>query len=1108
MGSLVRLSHKTVYTYDRAVRLGPQLVRLKPAAHSRTRVFSYALSVGPGECFVNWLQDPYGNFQARVLFPDRVKEFRVEVDLSADLAVYNPFDFFLEPYAEELPISLPADLRRDLAPYLEPPLPGHLLASYLATLPKLGGRTIDFLVELNRRLNADISYRIRLEQNVQTSEETLTLRSGSCRDSALLLVELLRLYGFAARFVSGYLIQLKPDQKPRVGPAGPSADFTDLHAWAEAYVPGAGWIGLDPTSGLLAGEGHIPLAATPRPSGAAPIEGGLDSCEVSFSYQMSVTRLVDVPRPSMPFPQGGRDALARIGSAIDARLAASGYELTVGAEPTFVSDTNREAGEWNGDALGPTKKALALDLLRRLSARWAPGAVIHSSQGKWYPGEPLPRWALSCFARRDGTPVWSNPALMGDGRVPGKLVPGDARRFVEALVGILGVDERFIIDAYEDPLHFLTQERNLPLNVEPGDPKLADPQERHRFVETFQRGLDVPSGCVLPLQKGSWKSGPWPLRGGKLTLVPGDSPIGLRLPLDRLPWAPEGEKEAWFERDPFESVGISPLPPLRSLSRSADENPSLQRVNPMPLPEEHPPLVPGESAAWVVRTALCAQVREGNLYVFLPPVRQAEDWFALVSEIEKTAAATGMRPILEGYSPPYGDDFFSFQITPDPGVIEVNLPPAADSARLETILSDLWEEASAAGLSTVKYLVGGQEVGSGGGCHWVLGGPTPDRSPFLRRPDLLRSWIAYLNRHPSLSYLFSGLFVGPTSQAPRFDEANPWGIEDLELAFAEVDGRGHVPPWLSDRIFRNLMVDGSGNTHRSELCIDKLFSPDRAAGRLGLVEFRSFEMAPHADLALATSQLLRALTVHFLEHPYRESPIRWGNDLRDRWTLPHFLFKDFSQVLSELDAVGFSFPREPFEAQRDFRFPVVGRLLYGGMELELRQALEPWPVMGEEGGGGGTVRYVDSSVDRLQVLVRGGDFSRYAFSCGGYRLPLVPDADGVAVCGLRFKAWRLASGLHPTVVPDSRVVIDVVDLVSHAVVAGCTYYVAHPAGRNYDAPPINGFEAEARRQARFQCEGSTPGPLRALPVLASSSDFPHTLSIHGHRHPNADTTSL
>lgn len=1096
MGIWTRISHKTVYTYDRAVRLGPQILRLKPAPHSRTRLVSYALEVQPKGHFLNWLQDPWGNFLARVVFPEPVREFRIGVELVADLAIYNPFDFFLEPSAETYPFVLEPNLAQALAPYLECGATGNLFEAYLGTLSRDTARTVPYLVELNRRLSQDLGYNIRLEANVQSPEETLRLRRGSCRDSALLLVELLRRLGFASRFVSGYLIQLKPDQKPLTGPPGPENDFTDLHAWAEAYVPGAGWIGLDPTSGLLTGEGHIPLAATPRPSDAAPVEGALEPCEVSFSYDMKVQRLREAPRASLPFPQGGEQKLDQLGRAVDQRLRALGYNLTIGGEPTFISDTDRGEPEWNGEALGPTKKVLSSKLLRSLAAKWGTGGLLHYSQGKWYPGESLPRWALSAFWRRDGRPLWKDPALLASPEVSLGLGPSDAHHFLVTLTEVLGVDKKFIIPAYEDALHFLVQEDNLPLNVTPGDSRLADPEQRHRLAQVFRHGLDQPIGWVLPLQKGSWKSGPWPLRTGRLVLIPGDSPIGLRLPLESLPWADEGDQQAWFEQDPMElgpprrgKYDTRVVPPQK---KGPEASP--QVIQQQPLPEVHPPLAAGESAAWVVRTALCVQEREGLVHIFFPPMRSAEDWFSLAQAVEQAASRLQLPVVLEGYPPPFDPQIGRFGITPDPGVIEVNLPPAGHWDEWKGFLTDLWSEASLLGLSTTKYLLGGQAVGTGGGCHWVLGGPSPSESPFLKNPKLLRSWIVFLNRHPSMSYVFSGLFVGPTSQAPRVDETNP-DLSDVDLAFQALDDETLTPPWLVDRLFRNLLVDGTGNTHRTELCIDKLFSPDRASGRLGLVEFRAFEMAPHRDLALSQSLLLRALSLAFLEHPLDEVMTRWGPQLNDRWKLPWFLRQDFDQVLSFLDSLGLELPREPFDAHFDFRFPLLGTWSYDGMEFELRQALEAWPVLGEEPASGGTVRYVDSSIERLQILAKNWDPQRFALACRGRQIPLRPVGEGRAVAGLRFKAWDLPSGLHPTLAADGKVVVDLIDLVNSSVVAGCTYYVAHPAGRHYEEPPVNSFEAEARCSARFVTEGHSLGPLTQLPALVEIPGYPHTLDV-------------
>src|SRR5262249_23626949 len=296
MGIRVVLHHKTIYNYDRLATLSPQIVRLRPAPHSRTPVTSYSLRIEPKDHFINWQQDPHGNFLARLVFLKPTRDFSLEVSLAAEMTVINPFDFFLEPYAEKYPFRYEALEERELRSYLEPSPPGPLLQDFLTSIDGRETRSIDFLVQLNQRLQREIRYTIRMEPGIQSPDETLSLASGSCRDSAWLLVQILRKLGLAARFVSGYLIQLKPDLKSLAGPPGPNEDFTDLHAWTEVYMPGAGWIGLDPTSGLFAGEGHIPLAATPEPQSAAPVSGMVSECEVTFFHEMSVTRIHEDPR--------------------------------------------------------------------------------------------------------------------------------------------------------------------------------------------------------------------------------------------------------------------------------------------------------------------------------------------------------------------------------------------------------------------------------------------------------------------------------------------------------------------------------------------------------------------------------------------------------------------------------------------------------------------------------------------------------------------------------------------------------------------------------------------------------------------------------------------
>src|SRR6187399_2129831 len=422
----VALNHVTHYRYDRLVALGPQIVRLRPAPHCRTRILSYSLKVTPEKHFVNWQQDPEANYLARLVFPDKTDELRIEVDLVAEMAVLNPFDFFLEPYAETCPFGYQGAEKRDLAPYLVMFRGEPLFKEYLGTIPRERQRTIDWLVELNLKLSRDIKYVIRMEPGVQTPELTLRKRSGSCCDSTWLMVQLLRHLGLAARFVSGYLIQLKSDVKSLDGPSGTEVDFTDLHAWCEVFLPGAGWIGLDPTSGLYAGEGHIPLACSPEPSSAAPISGEIEPCETTFEHRMSVRRIWEAPRVTLPYSDAQWAAIDMLGNRVDADLVRQDVRLTQGGEPTFVSVDDREGGEWNTEAMGPTKRILSVELMERLRQKYGQGGLLHFGQGKWYPGEQLPRWSLNLYWRKDGELLWHDPDLIADAGTKGSEGPADA----------------------------------------------------------------------------------------------------------------------------------------------------------------------------------------------------------------------------------------------------------------------------------------------------------------------------------------------------------------------------------------------------------------------------------------------------------------------------------------------------------------------------------------------------------------------------------------------------------------------------------------------------------------------------------------------------------
>ncbi len=1095
----VALSHRTSYRYDRLVALSPHIIRLRPAPHCRTPILSYALKVEPRRHFIDWQQDPHGNYLARLVFPDQTRRLLIDVDLTAELSVFNPFDFFLEPSAETFPFAYEPWLSQELAPYLERLPAGPRLRECVGAIDRRRVGTIDFLVDVNRRLATSIGYIIRLEPGVQTPEETLGRASGSCRDSAWLLVQILRHLGLAARFVSGYLIQLAPDVKSLDGPIGATTDFTDLHAWAEVYLPGAGWIGLDPTSGLLAGEGHIPLAATPGHAGAAPVTGATDACEVEFGHEMTVRRIYESPRVTKPYTEEQWRAIDTCGHDVDRELAGGDVRLTMGGEPTFVSIDDVDGAEWNLTALGPRKRGLAGILIKRLKQQFAPGGLLHFGQGKWYPGESLPRWSLGCWWRRDGLPIWKDDSLIADETVDYGHDEAQARRFITALANLLGVDPRHAIPAYEDVWHYLWRERRLPVNVDPLKSELNDQEERARLSRIFEQGLGRVVGYVLPLRRtddfsagARWTSGAWVLRAEHLFLIPGDSPIGYRLPIDSLPWVAPDDYPHIYEADPFAQA--PPLPPRQQyLPVPAGAVRSRGAIAAQALPK------PGESAVGIVRTALCVEPRHGRLHVFVPPVGSTESYLDLIAAIEETASTLMMPVVVEGTTPPSDRRLNHFRITPDPGVIEVNMHPAHSWDELVKHTTVLYDEARLSRLGTEKFMLDGRHTGTGGGNHIVIGGPTPADSPILRRPDLLRSLVGYWHNHPSMSYLFSGLFLGPTSQHPRVDEARNDSIHELEIAFARLGDPDGAPPWLVDRVFRNLLIDVTGNTHRAEFCIDKLYDPDSSGGRQGLVELRAFEMPPHGRMSLTQQLLLRTLIAWFWKTPYNQSLVRWGTDLHDRFMLPHFVAQDFDDVVADLRRSGYGLETAWFAPHLEFRFPLYGTITRRGVHLELRQALEPWHVMGEEGGAGGTVRYVDSSVERLQVKTTGLTHSRHVITCNGRRMPLHPTGTvGEFVAGVRYRAWQPPSGLHPTIPVQAPLVFDILDTWNQRSLGGCVYHVSHPGGRNFEVFPVNAYEAESRRLARFFDIGHTAGAV-SDPPEERNRDFPLTLDLRtGH----------
>ncbi len=1091
MSIKVALEHYTGYEFAHPVNVAPHVIRLRPAPHSRTPIEAYSLDIQPKNHFLNWQQDPFGNWLARVVFPEKVSKLEITVGVVADMMVINPLDFFIEEYAERFPFTYDAALAADLAPYLRAVDDSEQASHWRETLPELpedGMPTVSFLSQINRAVHDAVAYSVRMEVGVQTPDHTLAVGIGSCRDSAWLLVALLRQYGLAARFVSGYLVQLASDQKSLDGPSGPEQDFTDLHAWAEVFVPGAGWIGLDATSALFAGEGHIPLSATPHPSSAAPITGASDPVEVTFSFHNEVRRIHEDPRTTRPYTDEQWARIDAAGELVDERLQAGDVRLTFGGEPTFVALDDATAAEWNTAADGEHKRELAGLLAERLRQRYARGGVVHRGDGKWYPGEPLPRWNIALQWRTDGEPLWQHAELFADPwstatDAESTSAGRRAHALARGVTALLGLPPEQLLPAYEDPLAALADQIRQPEGPAP-DASLPDENDLDAArVADLDAGLaraSGPTGFVLPIVTGeSWSSPVWRFRRGRLVLTPGASAVGLRLPLDAVAWtdpAWQGEPSYLQAGAPL-TAGFAGIPPVTVVD-----------------PEEQP------------TTAIAFEARGGHVHVFLPPTDRLEDYAALLRVIEKAAVEVGTTLVLEGYGPPPDARLTQLIVTPDPGVIEVNVQPTSSWAEQRALTFDLYEQARQARLSTEKFDLDGTHTGTGGGNHITLGGRQPIDSPLLRRPDLLASLVTYWQRHPSLSYLFSGRFIGPTSQAPRFDEGRPEAVYEMEIALQEVRRLAaetdEPRPWLVDRALRHLLTDLTGNTHRAEFCIDKLYSPDSSRGRLGLLELRGFEMPPHPQLALVQSLLVRGLVAMFWEQPLVAPLVRWGTALHEDFLLPQGARRDIGEVVADLRAHGIPFEESWLEPFVEFRFPRIGvTRIEPSLTLEVRQAIEPWHVLGEEATAGGTSRYVDSSVERVQVTVSGIDPARHLVVVGGAAVPLTPTGrQGEYYAGVRYRAWQPWSALHPSIAVHAPLTFEVVDVDAASALGGATYHVVHPGGRAYEHPPINANEAEARRSGRFEPRGHTPGRFdvaaaREAGARAATPDYPRTLDL-------------
>jgi uncharacterized protein (DUF2126 family) len=720
-----------------------------------------------------------------------------------------------------------------------------------------------------------------------------------------------------------------------------------------------------------------------------------------------------------------------------------GVGLTMGGEPTYVSASDHDSLQWRYEALGDDKRRMGGRLLAELQTRLGySGSLRHYGLGKLYPGEVVPRWALSCFWRLDGEPLWRRPDLLAADDTKGQHTWKDAETFIQELATCLTVSTEAIIPAFE-------------LNKR------------------------QPTGFVLPLLTTElngglgWQSCRWTGFNQGLVLLPGTSAAGLRIPLDTLTEAATLLSEA--------------IPPLDSA----------------PIrPEQIAPLAANDS----IRLALVVEIRGGWVHVYMPPIASARSYADILTAIEATAEVLDQPVVIEGYIPPSNQGIQGFQITPDPGVLEVNIHPVTNWDSLVRLHTLLDEAAIACGLACEKCRVDGRQLGTGGGAHITIGGPTPDTSPLLRRPDLLRSFITYWQHHPSLSYIFAGQYVGPTSQSPRVDEARHDSLYELELAFLSITPGQPVPPALLDRLLSPLLQDVSGNTHRTALCIDKLYPLQNPPLQLGLLEFRGFEMPPYTGLRLLQMLLIRACVAWFWQVPFTQPLKRWGPQLRDRWRLPHYLLQDFCTVLKELSTAGYPFELEWFAPFFQRRFPQQGKLSLrtgSSQRLEVRTALEPWPVL-EDAGVGGMSRPVDNSMERLQLFLTGmvGDTSkagkvtqRYVVLCNGHQVPMRSTGTaGNYVGAVRFRARSPLNLHHVAVNPHSPLRIEVIDRWQNQFLGGVIYApFAATAGTDLT---LKTSAEEARSRWKNCCKPLTDGVLPAIvPPLVVHPETPFTLDL-------------
>ena len=1095
------ISFQTAIAFERRVRLSTHWARLRPAPHTRAAIAAYTLAIDAEPHFINWVRDPFENYLARLDFHEPLQRIALNMELVLDLTPVNPFDFLLENDFSHYPLTYSEQLHKELIPYLYLPVAGSQMDSWLSSLKPTSGYLLDTLSDLNQQVHESLKFEGVTSPGPVNIDTVLSRRTGSAWEIAWLLTLGLRHFGLAARFVSGlYLFQSSSDEIP---------DHGALHAWSEVFLPGAGWVGLDPANGILTTEGYIPLATAPDPLRALPLVGYFEACNYHEQQQVQVSRLT--PHLSTQHVSDAQwHDMGVVARHVDKLLDRENIQAASAPSLSFVASAYANDPEWSIQAMGGSKRNYAENLLSRLSQRLAPGIVVQAGQGEWFSGEPLPRWRLYGLYRRDGVACWQDPRWLAANNERGDCSFDEASQFIKLLAKILAIDTRFVLPAYEDQLHQLWMSRGQMAYL-PDSEELRNPILRQQLADRLSQSRDHPSAYVLPIRwdpvSQQWKSGCWQFRRQALYLVPGDSPPGFRLPLTSLPRNRDAVVEADPDRCQFEPREV--LPSLHGeLAARLSNIPKDQVFDPASAHADD------EFTSAAPRTALCIDVRDGHIHIFLPPLTHLEYYLELVAAIETVAARLQTQVVLEGYEPPYDARVQRFILEPDAGVLKLTLPEAENWDRVSSQLNAAYEEAAALGLYAERYSADGRRMPSGGGAELTVGGTEPALSPFLKQPAILRSFITFWHNHPSLSYFFAGRMIGASGDAPRVDEGRDDALYDLDMALRRIPDGLSEQPWVPDRILRHLLTDTKGDMRRAEIRVDQLYPPERSATRLGRITIRSFEMAPSMRLAALQWLLTRSLLASFAIRPQAQALINWKGATHDRFLLPDWLWQDFQNVLQLINEIGIPLQAEWFSPYLELRFPALGNVQIGDLNLELRTAHENWPLLAEEFSGHGVSRFIDIANERVQVRLMGATPDRYAVVCNDKRVPLREcGQNGKYVGGVRYKTSNPLSTLHPTREPVRELVFDVVDTWTGKVIGGCTWLPPLPAIYGpVGLPPLMPYDASKgpiksqplvpaiaippwqQSQGRFLSHGSGRTHLLA-PLEATQRRYPNLLDL-------------